>query len=483
VRGGWGRPGRQGTIARALVTGAVWLVLWPRTVPDPAVSDRGTFVSVAERLLAGDRLYSGVWDNKDPLFYYANAIARLVGPPGDVVLELVWLSIAMLAVRRLTRALGATPAAQWALPMLATPVVLTGWFYFAGHTHLPGTAIALAVVAATTERRYLIAGVLLGLLAFLKITAAPIAGVAVLGLLLVRRSGRGLVVGAAGFTLVVATVLTILASRGELTPYATVLLGNVGYADPTWLDSGRPAWQAHLLRVWSPSFAVATAAVLGLLFAGVRRSPHGGWRPTRADIWWASVAALLASFAVLTLTAYWPHHAQALSFPGLLALTVVVSTTDWPAAPRTVGGLLVVATLCVAGLPRPQGYLDGFSALPRVLGNLTATTAQTGLMLASSPAASYARVGANDDGHAWGLRGWELACARFHQYPFDPQRVFEETVSCLPTADVVVVAANAQPVPERTLWNSFLSDVDRIVAEGYTCEAIGGGRVCRRAAL
>lgn len=42
--------------------------------------DHGIFASVAERLLAGDRLYSGVWDNKEPVFYYTLALGRLVDP-------------------------------------------------------------------------------------------------------------------------------------------------------------------------------------------------------------------------------------------------------------------------------------------------------------------------------------------------------------------------------------------------------------------
>ena len=47
---------------------------------DPYVaSDQGVFLSVAGRMLDGDRLYSDVLDNKDPLFYYTYAGALWVG--------------------------------------------------------------------------------------------------------------------------------------------------------------------------------------------------------------------------------------------------------------------------------------------------------------------------------------------------------------------------------------------------------------------
>lgn len=46
-----------------------WIAIVPNIIPDRN-SDRGIFVSVAERLLAGDILYKEVLDNKEPLFYY-----------------------------------------------------------------------------------------------------------------------------------------------------------------------------------------------------------------------------------------------------------------------------------------------------------------------------------------------------------------------------------------------------------------------------
>src|SRR4029453_4429418 len=38
-------------------------------------SDTGIFLSVAGRLLDGDRLYRDVFDNKDPLFYFSQSLA------------------------------------------------------------------------------------------------------------------------------------------------------------------------------------------------------------------------------------------------------------------------------------------------------------------------------------------------------------------------------------------------------------------------
>ena len=68
-----------------LVVGT-WVMLFPRLIPSMS-SDRGIFVSVAERLLAGDRLYAQVFDNKEPLFYYLVAAQRALGPVGEGLAE------------------------------------------------------------------------------------------------------------------------------------------------------------------------------------------------------------------------------------------------------------------------------------------------------------------------------------------------------------------------------------------------------------
>jgi hypothetical protein len=74
-----------------------WIALVPRIVPF-RLSDRGIFISVGARLLAGDRLYIDVYDNKDPLFYYFVAGQLEFGPWAQVASEALLIAIAALAV-------------------------------------------------------------------------------------------------------------------------------------------------------------------------------------------------------------------------------------------------------------------------------------------------------------------------------------------------------------------------------------------------
>ena len=61
--------------------------------------DFGIFLSVAARLADGDRLYVDVWDNKAPLFYYADALAfEVAGWRGPFLIDILWVSIAAASI-------------------------------------------------------------------------------------------------------------------------------------------------------------------------------------------------------------------------------------------------------------------------------------------------------------------------------------------------------------------------------------------------
>src|SRR6188472_2767112 len=68
--------------------------------------DPGVWLSVAARLLDGDRLYADVFDNKDPFFFYSYAVAlRVAGVRGPFILEVVWLALGTAALAMALRAL------------------------------------------------------------------------------------------------------------------------------------------------------------------------------------------------------------------------------------------------------------------------------------------------------------------------------------------------------------------------------------------
>ena len=108
-------------------------------------SDSGIFLSVAERLLQGDRLYVDVVDNKDPLFYHAHAAALAIGDwRAPFLLDVIWLAVAAASTFLLLRALGSDRLTA-VIGFVCFPLLLTGVWYFAGHSMLAALAFAPAI--------------------------------------------------------------------------------------------------------------------------------------------------------------------------------------------------------------------------------------------------------------------------------------------------------------------------------------------------
>ena len=135
-----------------LVAVATWIFTISRAVP-LRNGDRGVFVSMAERLAAGDVLYVDVWDNKEPLFFWTLSLGRLVSPGMDVVIEVAWIAAASVAIFFAARSAGAQNLLAAAAGFLATPLILTGAVYHAGFSHLPATAVFLAIAALALRRQ------------------------------------------------------------------------------------------------------------------------------------------------------------------------------------------------------------------------------------------------------------------------------------------------------------------------------------------
>src|SRR6266566_2359415 len=151
----------------------LWIGVLPRlVVPDWQSTDRGGYVSVAERLLAGDTLYSGVFDNKDPLFYYFVAAQRALGSWAEPAAEIMLIAIAAAA----TYFMAVKVSSQWtaaAISLIAVPIVLTGASYWPGFTELPGIVLVLVAITASACVRPVLAGSCIGLLAFMKLIFVP----------------------------------------------------------------------------------------------------------------------------------------------------------------------------------------------------------------------------------------------------------------------------------------------------------------------
>ena len=498
-----GRTPAPGAVAaRVAATGAV-LVVWalslPRMVPS-TFGDHGTFVSVAERLLAGDRLYVDVWDNKDPLFYWLLALGRFVSPLSDIALEVLWVLTACLATMLVARSIGASRLLAAVAGFAGVPLLLTGPAYEPGMTHLPGVALTLAAVAAAMRRRWVVAGLLVALIAFTKAILAPAAAVAVVVVAVHRRSWAGLFRSVlAGAVAAAAGVLT-LQLRGELGGWIDSYANNVEYAGGDLSSSRYGQVVGHLLRAFpedgrGAGLVTIAAILLVLLLVGRSRwvapptgsadvsgPSDGDCAASPAVVWDLAVATLVTALCVIALTGTFPHHVQAFAVPASLALALVAArlastagaTGGWRAVLR-----MVATAYVVAGVLHPYYWLESGRTVGDRVASLRAVSPESEQLRQLPQVHTYARAGTNDvRAHAVGLRAVTLVCPRFHQYSLDARGELEATLACLPTADALIVDDSLVPEAGQPAWNAYVARVRSLVSTGYQCLDAPQAQVC-----
>jgi hypothetical protein len=460
-------------------------------------SDAGIFLSVAARLLDGDRLYADVWDNKDPLFFWTYAAALGVGDwRTPFLLDAVWLTIAGAGAAYLLRGLGASTAVT-VLGLVSYPVLLTGAYYYDGYSMLPALALAPVAARLWLGGRFVAAGIVVGLAAMYKsnLTLVVAAGPTALGLLghPEGRRGRPFLHALVGFAGALLAVAGALAARGELGPYVRTLQDNVSYAGDVLAATDRPTgiyghlWSAAGVTEHTRALAVLVAA--GLVLAAWTLRPGRRSEPAAA-LGSMFAAAVLATGITLATTAVWVHHAQVVAYPGfLLGALAALALQERVGAVRYLAPLLLGVTAVVVaafgGFSRPPDLAEG-SSWRSAGGSDTALSLEAAV--AERPVSkptSYAVLGTNhEQGHAAFLHGaWLLACPRFHQYLFS--RHLTDVVSCIrrerPT--LVVVDTQLADAPDQARWNAFVDEARRTLRTSYTRlprASRGGVQVWRR---
>lgn len=498
-------------VTAVLAVAAVWLWTAPRVVPT-TFGDHGTFMSVADRLRAGDRLYADVWDNKDPLHYYVLAAARSALPLGDLVVELLWLAVACAAATAIARtAIGTlgrgadrdNGSGAGSLPLLVgwagTPLVIAGAAYVPGMSHLPGTALTLAALALALRGRWVHAGVVAGLLVVTKLVLLPVAGLALLGVLTRNTAARSLLRLGAGAASTLATAAALLAVRGELAPLLDVQAHNVRYANGPIVDSPYGGFVGHLMAVVTEDGRGGILASLALITAvGLWCRPATSTGQSLVRALWLSLAGALV---VLGLTGFWPHHAQVFAVPVVLGLVVAAATAataatattatagtepagDPAPAPHQIAvGLLLAFAL--GGAVHPYWNVEAVRGLPAALRAQSEASPEARDLLTRAPTGSYARLGANDvTAHARGLEAWDLACPRFQLYSFDPAEDLAAAADCALRTDAVLVDGSFAPAdpdaPGRDTWDAFVASTRTRLARTHECTTHGWGQLCLR---
>lgn len=467
-------------LRRRLVLGALiaatWLFTVFRAIP-LRNGDRGVFVSMAERIAAGDTLYVDVWDNKEPLFFLTLALGRTISPTMDVVIELAWIALCALAIYTIIRAYGAPSVNAVVGGFIATPLIITGGAFYAGFSHLPATAIFLGTTALAVRHSFVLAGALIPVLALYKIIMVPMSlGILILVLLSVRRAAawKRAIIGAAGASVLFVALLLL---RGEFIGYLELVWSNIGYSQQPLGDAyDVPLWN-HIEPVLTASTVITVAATLLVIVTSSLLKSSDIAQLRILTLW-----ALASAFVITAITGLWEHHGQIFSGPAALAVSLAMVMLGQVTAPwLSILGIGVLSGIVLSGGLSVRTMIDtGLSGPTRFQDLHRYSTAA--LDLQQFPAGtSYMRLGSNtDDSHAYGLSDYSFACYQFVQYYYDIPSTLEYIPRCLPNADVVIVDKSLMQRDGRATWNEFVERSEAVLASQFTCVPRDYGRLCTK---
>jgi hypothetical protein len=130
----------------------------------------------------------------------------------------------------------------------------------------------------------------------------------------------------------------------------------------------------------------------------------------------------------------------------------------------------------MGGAPDPTKYIQDFH---RSYAKLNGVSPEAQRLLEVGNSGTYARFGWGDIGHAIGLRHWKLGCPRFAQFRFDSEAVLNKVFECASTSPTLVISAGFVPQKEP-LTKEFVSRVEHLLNENYSCDVDSGLRVCMR---
>ncbi len=477
-----------------ILIGLFWVVNFPRTIP-LLEADRGLFVSYAERLLAGDKLYADLFFPKDPVFVWLIALGRTFSPLMDILIENFWLILSSVAVYQTSKHLKIGRCHTLLLGFLVTPLILTSGQYYPGYTHLPGIALTLLSVSLLLRNHFFSAGFILITVFFTKVMLFPVAIFLFIGFLILNWRTKFLsrLFFGAGFGSIFW--IAVLSVRGELSGYVKMLQFNSIYAN----DDIYPNWPlplAHILRA-SNSMSWTTLILIILILAWTLPSEDNlstKWRIRVPNnfLWLSTLLGLVAAILVLALTGMWNHHNQVLYIPAIFG-AVLFSTKIPYLSNRPLGSFAILLLVSIVlGGPK-QGVIFTTPAEMRVAIEKLMTLPDEARALSNEESfSSYARLGSNDDfGHAMGLRKWNLACPYIEFYPKfatsqDP--IFESMLECMSKnkPQYILVSTTfkdwlANPgAYGPNNWENFINRTQLLLTEKYICLPKQELLVCER---
>jgi hypothetical protein len=443
--------------------------------------DMGLFMTVSGLLSKGYTLYEDIFDIKDPLFFYSNAVAiNLFGLRGPFVFDAVLVALSTPLAYLLCRRLNYSKIVSISASLIFT-LTLTGSFYQSFRTQIAAIDLILIMYILILTNKSFYSGLVFILIIGFKF---PFAVFVIPAIALLGTSGRafpkikqflwGSLVGGIIF-------IFLLISRGELIGYLLMNRDNFFYQQNYQEIVGQRMGLLGHFDVWrnsSGSHYFFLIYVFLLLFLAIRN---------KIDLQklYFFLFLTISISVFLLFTAMWPHHLQVLSLFNLIfVLTMLDLFKQFFLIQKMKFVLITLLIGCnvfaLIGVFSTTGtdlsfkprmslikWIEPRWNVPVEIQMLSSVS----LPISARP--TFARLGSLDDGGFGGFlpSEWNFRCQRTAFGGLESLSIINEFNSCL-RSEINVVLASPQFLGlngRGGTYNEFYSKTSNTLKLYFTC--------------
>jgi hypothetical protein len=477
--------------------------------------DMGYLLSISSFVEHGYKLYTEIYEIKDPYFLYTSAISlKIFGIIGPFVVELILIAVSIPLAYLLGK--GLTNNVEAALiSSIVFGLVLTGSHYQAFRTQIFGIALFLACSLFIVKGKWFTAGFLgVVMLGYKMPMGAFLIGLAPF-FYYFGGTKRKLSHFIAGTALSSSVLIIILFVRGELAGYIKMNYENISYAGGYQKIVGLPDGVLGHLSIWDGEIGRAKGLLICcILISAIVYFRERKFSRNYSLIFMWSVAFSTTIF--LGLTALWPHHLQILSISAfgvvLAGLNIFLQENDVKAdslrksKTRDSSSIQLISTLknrtissttvllsCFAVFVNSGGTFEFEPRMPiRQWANYQwqmppeiallekIANEKTGEKI---PVTRLGMVDAVGYGYFFNFQQFEYVCVRHGIAGAESKEVIEKFLNCISNEPEYLTLSPMFINGSRPgIYLEYRRKVDQVLKDKFVCEAVqpDGYQLCKR---
>jgi putative flippase GtrA len=456
--------------------------------------DMGIWLSVFGFVAKGVPLYSGVFDNKDPLFLLSGAyLVNQFGAEAPFLLDVLLFIVVAPVAYRASCAFGFDRFTSFAGAVILV-LTLSGGFYSGLRSTLFAAVLIILALFAATRGYAVIAGIIVAVVGGFKMPYLMLC-LPIIPLIYEQgKSYKAISRVVLGFIIGGSSIIILLIVRGEFNSYLSLIRENFFYQSDYMKALGRTEGiKGNLETIASMGINIQSFIIVIVIAVCTNLlNPSGVSRLNILALGFMSGLVLV----YLAMSGMWPHHFQVLAlyiWPLSILLIGFLQTYLHPNpflwTQRSIAGRLLRAiafSLSVFALfvglngsrvfftnkskvPLTEVFHHKWQIAPEIAALNTAYTINGGEK-------TFARLGANDDS-GFGMfieNKWDLSCARFWQDGHEPMEIMKNTLRCFETKPNYVIASPVFFSLQRYAgsFNKFRDDMLLILKQNFDCASV-----------